>query len=54
MTWIGLMKFIFKKNVTHEKKPYLNPQKKRIFQLKKNTLTQTHWTKINFIFLELQ
>ena len=30
MTWIGLMKFILKKNITHEKKKtYLNPQKKK-------------------------
>ena len=56
MTWIGLMKFILKKNITHEKKTIFKPtkKKKRIFQLKKNTLTQTHWIKINFIFLELQ
>ena len=42
MTWIGLMKFIFKKNVTHEKKPYLNPQKKKNISIKKKTHLHKH------------
>lgn len=42
MTWFGLMKFIFKKNVTHEKNPYLNPQKKKNISIKKkHTYTNT-------------
>ena len=29
MTWIGLMKFILKKNITHEKKTIFKPTKKK-------------------------